>query len=78
MGAELVHQPETALGVAPRDEPLRQQLDPYRRALVLGQLRGEQRREPVAAEQLPIGVPGPVRVSSSFCSFFSMSGRPHQ
>ena len=52
MGAELVDQAVAAAAVAERDQPLGQQLHPHRRAVVLGQLLGQQRRHPVAAEQL--------------------------
>src|SRR5204862_7683371 len=52
VGAELVDQPETVPGVAKCDEALREQLDPHRRAIRLGQLLGEQRRQPVAPEEL--------------------------
>ena len=52
MRAELVGQREPALRVAPGQQPLGQQLDPHRRAFVLRQLLGMQRRNPIAAEQL--------------------------
>ena len=52
MRAELVGQREAALGVAPRQQPLGQELDPHRRAFVLRQFLGVHRRDPVAAEHL--------------------------
>ncbi len=51
MGAELVDQPEPAVAVAERQQPLRQQLHPHRRTIIAGKLLGEQRRQPIAAEQ---------------------------
>ena len=51
VGAELVDQSVAALRVAERQQPFRQKLHPHRRAVVLGQLLGEQRGDPVAAEQ---------------------------
>ena len=71
--AELVHQAVSPLGVPEGDQPFGQQLDADRRAVVLGQFRGEQRGNPVLAEQSPIGVPGPVWVSSSLISCFSIA-----
>ena len=53
MGAELVDQAVAALAVAERNEPLGQELHPHRRAVVFRQFLGEQRRRPIAAEQLP-------------------------
>ncbi len=50
--AEFVGQRIAALRVAPGEQPLGQQLDPHRRALVLRQLRGEQRGLPAQAEHL--------------------------
>ena len=55
MGAELVDQSIAALAVAERQQPLREQLDPDRRRIVLRQLLGHQRRNPVAAEHLAHG-----------------------
>ena len=52
MRAELVGQRETALRVAPGQQPLGQKLDPHRRAFVLRQLLGVHRRNPIAAEHL--------------------------
>jgi hypothetical protein len=49
--AELVDQAVPALAVADRDQALGQQLDPDRRAAVLGQLLGQQGGDPVAPEQ---------------------------
>ena len=51
MRAELVQQPVAPVGVAKGDQPLGEQLHPDRRAVVLRQLLGEKRRNPVAAEQ---------------------------
>ena len=52
MRAELVGQRESALRVAPGQQPLGQKLDPHRRAFVLRQLLGVHRRNPIAAEHL--------------------------
>ena len=52
MRAEFVHQPVATLGVAEGDQPLRQKLHAHRRAVVLRQFLGQQRRHPVAAEHL--------------------------
>src|SRR6185503_4740666 len=52
VGAELVDQAETVGSVAEGDQALGQELHPHGRAVGLGQLLGEQRRQPVAAEQL--------------------------
>ena len=77
VGAELVGQRVAALGVAPGQQPLGQQLDPHRRAFVLRQFLGQQRRHASAARNIwPIGVPGPVWVSRSFCSFLSIGALP--
>ena len=73
--AELVGQRIAALRVAPGQQPLGQQLHPHRRAFVLRQFLGEQRRAASSARNIwPIGVPGPVWVSRSFCSFRSIAG----
>ncbi len=52
MGAELVHQPDTPLRVAERDQPLAQELDARRRTVRPRQLFGQQRGDPVATEEL--------------------------
>ena len=51
MGAELVDQAVTAVGIAERNEPLRKKLHPHGWTFVLGQLIGEQRGNPIAAKQ---------------------------
>src|SRR5262249_32945855 len=51
MGAEFVDHRIAPLRVAPGDEPLRQELNPYRRTLVFGQFACKQCRQPVAAEE---------------------------
>src|SRR5262249_39058484 len=55
--AELVDEAITPPGVAERQEPLRQELDPHRRAVVVGKLLREKHRLPVATEELPHGRP---------------------
>src|SRR6266700_561228 len=52
MGAELVHQSETALGIPKRNESLRQKLDAHRRAIRLRQLFRQHGRDPIAPEQV--------------------------
>src|SRR5437660_5063884 len=52
MRAELVDESQPVLRVAERDQALAQDLHPYRWAVGLRQLFGEQRRQPVAAEKL--------------------------
>src|SRR5690242_21782843 len=52
MGAELVHQPDAALGVAKGDEALTEQLDAHRRAIRPRQLLGQHGGDPIAAEEL--------------------------
>ncbi len=52
MGAEFVHQADAALRVAERDQALGQQLHAHRRAIRLRQLGRQQRRNPVAPEQM--------------------------
>ena len=52
MRAELVDQAVLALAVAERDQPLGEDLHPTGGAVVLGQLLGEQRRDPVPAKQV--------------------------
>ena len=49
--AELVHQAIPALGVTEGDQPLRQQLDAHRRAVVLRKLLREEGGHPVLPEQ---------------------------
>src|SRR5690606_15521118 len=53
VGAELVDQAVAAVAVAERDEPLRQQLEPDRGAVVLRELLGDAGPYPVLPEQLP-------------------------
>ena len=53
MRAELIDEAVSALAVTKRDEPLGQELDAHRRAIVFRQFLGKERRRPVAAEQLP-------------------------
>ena len=52
MGAEFIDQAVAALGIAEGKQALGEKLDPYRRAIVVRQFLGEQRRQPIAAEQL--------------------------
>ena len=52
MRAELVDQPESVLGIAEADELVAEQPHAHRRAIGLGQLFGEQRRQPVAPEKI--------------------------
>jgi hypothetical protein len=52
VGAELVDQAVAAIGVAEGEQALGHELDADRRAVVLRQLPGEQRRHPVLAEQV--------------------------
>src|SRR5262249_62271462 len=58
MGAELVDQSVSAVAVAERQQPLRQNLHTRRRAIVLGQFLEQQSRDPVGAEQLTHGGAG--------------------
>ena len=58
MRAEFVDQAEPALAVAQCEQPLGEQLHPHRRAFGLGQLLGQQRGQPVAAEQGAAGRAG--------------------
>ena len=58
MGAEFVDQAVFAVGVAEGEQPLRQDFDPHRRALVLRQLFGKQHRHPIGAEKLAHGRAG--------------------
>jgi hypothetical protein len=58
VGAELVGQRIAALRVAPGQQPLAEQLDPHRRAFVLGQFLGKQGGLPGQPNIWPIGVPG--------------------
>src|SRR5204862_4474776 len=51
MGAELVDQPEPPLRVTEREQALREQLHADWRTVVVRELFGQQRRNPVAAEQ---------------------------
>src|SRR5262245_34871488 len=48
--AELVHQGVASIAVAERDQPLREELHADRRAVVLRELLGQQRRQPIASE----------------------------
>ncbi len=52
VGTKLVDHAQPALRVAEREQALRQQLQPDRRTVGLGQLLGQQRGQPVAAKQL--------------------------
>jgi hypothetical protein len=52
MRAEFVDQAIAALAVAKRDQPLRKEFHPHRRAVVFRQFLRQQCRSPVAAEQL--------------------------
>ncbi len=53
MGAELVDQRIAPRGIAPSQQPFAEELHAHRRAVRLGQFAREQRRDPIAAEQLP-------------------------
>ena len=72
MRAELLDQADAALGVAERHQVLAEQADAHRRAVRFGDLARQQRRDPVPRIALPIGVPGPTRVTSSLSSRDSM------
>jgi hypothetical protein len=52
VGTELVDQAVSPLAVTERDEPLGQELDPDRGAVILRELFREERRHPVLPEQL--------------------------
>src|SRR5205823_4247170 len=51
MRAELLQQTDAAIAIAEGDEVLAQQLDPHRRAVGLGQLARQQRRQPVPPQE---------------------------
>ena len=77
MRAEFVDQAVASLGVAEGEQPLGQELHPHRRAFVLRQV--PRRAAPGSSSCgtcCPIGVPGPVCVSRSFCSFLSIAQAP--
>src|SRR5262249_30862306 len=48
--AEFVDESVPSVRIAKRQQTLRQELDTHRRTVVLGQLLGEERRNPVTAE----------------------------
>src|SRR5215813_15571103 len=75
MGAELVDQSELAAGVAKRQQPLGQQLHPYRRTVVLGEFFGQQRGQPIAAEQLAARRSG-AGLGQKIILLFSQHGAP--
>jgi hypothetical protein len=52
MGAEFVHDPDAALAVAERDQPFAQKLQADWRAIRLGNLRRQQRRNPISADEI--------------------------
>jgi hypothetical protein len=52
VGAELVDETVVAVVVTEGDQPLREQLDPHRWAVPLGEFVGQQRRDPVLPEHL--------------------------
>jgi hypothetical protein len=58
MGAELLEEPDAALGVAEGHEILAQELHPDGRTVGRGQFPGEQRRDPVAPQRVPHGCAG--------------------
>jgi hypothetical protein len=72
MWTKFVEELDPAIAVAERDEILAQKPDAPRRAVGLGDLARQQRRDPIATHRLAIAVAGPVRVSSSFSSRDSM------
>ena len=59
MGAELLKQANAAEAVTKRDEVLAQQPHAHRSAVRSRQLTRQQRRQPVAPQQLPSGRPRP-------------------
>jgi hypothetical protein len=75
MRAELVDQAIAALAVAEGDETLGQQLDAYRSAVVLGQFLRQQRRHPVAAEQVAHRRARPC-LGQEVVLFFSQHAQP--
>src|SRR5262249_60609445 len=52
MGAEFVHHADTALAVTECDQPLAKKLHVHRRAIRLGNLRRQKRRNPIAPQQI--------------------------
>ena len=68
MRAEFVDQADAAVAVAERDEILAEQSDAHRRAVRLGSSQDRQAGIQYRRIALPIGVPGPTRVTSSFSS----------
>ena len=73
MGAELIGQRIAALRVAPGQQPLAEQLHPHRRAFVLGQLLGQQRRLPAQPEHLAHRRAG-AGLGEKIVLFFSQHG----
>ena len=73
--AELVDQAVTALGVPEREEPLREDLDPHRRTVVLWKLLRQQHGLPVATEELPHRRPR-TRLGQQFVDLGAQHGRP--
>src|SRR5439155_16635571 len=59
MRAELLHQADAAFAVAPGDERLAEELDAHRRAVGLGYITRQHRRQPVAPEKTAHQRPGP-------------------
>src|SRR5262245_33670428 len=52
VGAELVDQPEASVRVPKGQQPLREQFDADRGPFILGQLARQERRQPIAPEQI--------------------------
>ena len=70
MGAKLVDQAIAAFQIAEGDQAFGEKLDPDRRAIVFRQFLGQQRRQPVATEQLAHGGPG-AGLGQKLVLFFS-------
>ena len=75
MRAMTADQAVAAFVVLEDDEVFAEQPDRLHRP-VAGQLIDQRGGLPVAAQQLPAGVPGAVRVMRSFCSALNMTRRP--
>ena len=76
MRAEFVEQPDPAARVAERDEVLAQQPDAHGRAVGLRQLPASRAGIQYRRIAVPIGVPGPTRVSRSLSPRDSMPDPP--
>src|SRR5262249_1734500 len=73
--AELVDEAVTAFRVPERQEPLGEDLDAHRRAVVAWKLLREKPRQPVATEELPHRRP-PTRLGQQFVDLGAQHGRP--